>query len=340
MDTLDINDKYLLSAWSRFHEKKISDRAKLVLMANDGIAISKIAQELKLPKVQVLKGIDRFNKLGIASLVDAPRPGRPRKIVKLRAIHRFLENLRKSDVKRESIESFSKRIGLSSDTVWRAARMVGVTIERNTFPYINVEVTRAGASDGLIGLFLSSTLLIAAFQEDEPWLVDQLPLAGKWLHPPQTVISKADKINPLSLSLNNALRICSSLSDEQPSKLAFNVCWKRWINSLVYSEPEVSKSIRLIIGGVVTDPYIFKMLQLTHPFKAYTHTANKIGDVGIELKLSIAHSPAYWLETIRTKLTSPFGDELIKMMATWCTSVREPSSGFFVWYREPRLNAQ
>ena len=52
-------------------------RAKIVLLAADGLGNDEIAQRLDLPRQVVSKWRKRFHQRGLAGLEDAPRSGRP-----------------------------------------------------------------------------------------------------------------------------------------------------------------------------------------------------------------------------------------------------------------------
>jgi transposase len=53
-------------------------RARIVLMAADGVPLDRIARELGIQRNVVRTWIDRYRAGGLAALQDRPRSGRPR----------------------------------------------------------------------------------------------------------------------------------------------------------------------------------------------------------------------------------------------------------------------
>jgi transposase len=53
-------------------------RARIVLMAADGVPLDRIARELGVQRTVVRTWIDRYRAGGLAALQDRPRSGRPR----------------------------------------------------------------------------------------------------------------------------------------------------------------------------------------------------------------------------------------------------------------------
>jgi predicted ArsR family transcriptional regulator len=53
-------------------------RARMVLLAADGIPLDQIARQLGADRTIVRTWVDRYRADGLAGLQDRPRPGRPR----------------------------------------------------------------------------------------------------------------------------------------------------------------------------------------------------------------------------------------------------------------------
>ncbi len=56
----------------------VARRARIVLLAADGMPLRQIAQRLGVDRHGVRTWVDRFRREGIDGLRDRPRPGRPR----------------------------------------------------------------------------------------------------------------------------------------------------------------------------------------------------------------------------------------------------------------------
>ena len=53
-------------------------RARIVLLATDGMPLDRIAREVGVQRNVVRTWVDRYRVAGLAGLQDRPRPGRPR----------------------------------------------------------------------------------------------------------------------------------------------------------------------------------------------------------------------------------------------------------------------
>lgn len=63
---------------SRTEASRRVERARTILMAYEGKSGTEIAKQMGRDRGTVYRQLARFNQLGLASLEDAPRPGRPR----------------------------------------------------------------------------------------------------------------------------------------------------------------------------------------------------------------------------------------------------------------------
>ena len=57
--------------------KREKNRARILLMANDGNTQSKISSELGITVPTIRKWLNKYNEEGLCDLTDAPRTGRP-----------------------------------------------------------------------------------------------------------------------------------------------------------------------------------------------------------------------------------------------------------------------
>jgi transposase len=64
-------------ARSRTAAARLAERARLLLLANQGHRVPAIASQLQLPALTVRTGLKRFNAAGLAALTDKARTGRP-----------------------------------------------------------------------------------------------------------------------------------------------------------------------------------------------------------------------------------------------------------------------
>jgi transposase-like protein len=75
-------DREELERWTRSDRfgASAAKRARIVLLAADGVANTRIAELTDATVTTVLSWRGRYEERGIAGLSDAPRPGRPRQL--------------------------------------------------------------------------------------------------------------------------------------------------------------------------------------------------------------------------------------------------------------------
>jgi len=75
-------DRERLTAWTRSSTVRagLAQRARIVLLAADGVSHTEIADRLGVSRQTVITWRGRYEQRGLAGLDDAPRSGRPRTI--------------------------------------------------------------------------------------------------------------------------------------------------------------------------------------------------------------------------------------------------------------------
>jgi TyrR family helix-turn-helix protein len=118
-----------LERWARASTAPASavKRARIVLLAADGVANTRIAELVGATVTTVLSWRERYQAKGLAGLADAPRAGRPRTLDH-RAI--MAETLtpppRKLGVTHWSSRLLAERLGISNTSIARAWRAYGI----------------------------------------------------------------------------------------------------------------------------------------------------------------------------------------------------------------------
>lgn len=87
---LSKRDRDVLVSWTRAPSLKagLAQRARVVLLAADGIGTSEIVRRVGLSKPAVIGWKRRFMAEGVAGLDDRPKSGRPPRILEGRVFHR------------------------------------------------------------------------------------------------------------------------------------------------------------------------------------------------------------------------------------------------------------
>jgi len=134
----------------------LAKRARIVLLAGDGTANTRIAELVGMSRPTVLLWRDRFAEHGIDGLHDEARSGRPRHVRHDRIIAATLKPPPKSlGVTHWSIRLLAARLGVGNATVARCWREYGVQPWRSeTFKFSTDPELVAKVTD-VIGLYLA-----------------------------------------------------------------------------------------------------------------------------------------------------------------------------------------
>jgi transposase len=134
----------------------LAQRARIVLLAADGVSNTEIAARVGVSRPTVIGWRDRYLRAGRAGLSDRPRPGRPRTVDHRRIIAETLRPPpKKLGVTHWSSRLLAARLKVSNTTIARAWRDYGVqpwraeTFKFSTDPELVAKVT------DVIGLYLA-----------------------------------------------------------------------------------------------------------------------------------------------------------------------------------------
>lgn len=117
-------DAYVLRGRAAGPESAASRRARIVLLAAQGLGPVAIAEQLGCSKRTAILWRERYRELGLAGLADAPRSGRPVSVDEAALIARTVQGPpRGIDASRWSTRSLGADLGISNvavANVWRA----------------------------------------------------------------------------------------------------------------------------------------------------------------------------------------------------------------------------
>jgi transposase len=143
-------DRDRLVAWVRSSSVRagLAQRARIVLLAADGVSNTEIAARVGVSRPTVISWRARYARSGIAGLADQPRPGRPRTIDHDQIIAATLRPPPKRlGVTHWSSRLLAARLGVDASTIARAWRAYGVapwrsqTFKFSTDPQLIAKVT-------------------------------------------------------------------------------------------------------------------------------------------------------------------------------------------------------
>lgn len=134
----------------------LSKRARIVLLAADGVANSRIAEAVDASVVTVLKWRTRYEESGIAGLADGERAGRPRRVDPADIVTATLvPPPKKYGVTHWSSRLLAQRLSIGNATVARAWRQYGIQPWRSgTFKFSTDPELIAKVTD-VVGLYLA-----------------------------------------------------------------------------------------------------------------------------------------------------------------------------------------
>ena len=151
-------DESELIAWTRSSTIKagLAQRARIVLLAADGVSNTEIAQRVGVSRPTVVLWRSRYTASGIAGLEDAPRSGRPRRIDHRDVVAATLvAPPKKLGVTHWSSRLLAQELKIDHATVARAWRDYGIkpwraeTFKFSTDPELVAKVT------DVVGLYLA-----------------------------------------------------------------------------------------------------------------------------------------------------------------------------------------
>ncbi|CAN5179829.1 IS630-like element ISMsm5 family transposase [soil metagenome] len=151
-------DRARLASWTRSTSIRagLSVRARIVLLAADGVANARIAAEVGTTTTSVWKWRARYVEAGIGGLADAARSGRPKRVDHERVITATL----RPPPKKYAITHWSSRLladhlGIGNATVARAWREYGVQPwQSGTFKF-STDPELVGKVTDVVGLYLA-----------------------------------------------------------------------------------------------------------------------------------------------------------------------------------------
>src|ERR1700733_13266739 len=149
-----------LKEWTRRgkSEQRLVERARIILLANEGRTNEQIATELKTRTARVAKWRQRFSKDRLAGLGDSPRSGKPAKYDETTE-RRVLELLDQAPPKGYSQWNGARIAGalpgIGKDQVWRILRRHEICLQRRRSWCISTDPEFGPKAADVVGLYLN-----------------------------------------------------------------------------------------------------------------------------------------------------------------------------------------
>ena len=151
-------DREELERWTRASTVPASavKRARIVLLAAEGTANTRIAELADVTVTTVLSWRGRYQAAGLAGLSDAPRSGRPRRVDHRAVVAATLQPPPKRlGVTHWSSRLLAQRLGIGNATVARAWRDYGVQPWRSETFKFSTDPELVGKVTDVVGLYLA-----------------------------------------------------------------------------------------------------------------------------------------------------------------------------------------
>lgn len=137
-------------------EASAARRARIVLLASEGLANARIAELTGASVPTVLLWRDRYGQLGLAGLVDEARSGRPRRVDHAAIVTATLKPPpKKLGITHWSSRILAERLGLSPSTVARAWKAYGVQPWRSESFRFSTDPELVAKVTDVVGLYLA-----------------------------------------------------------------------------------------------------------------------------------------------------------------------------------------
>ena len=143
---------------SRTEERRLVDRARMVLGCIEGLPIKKIAHDMQTRPNTVIKWRARFAADGIPGLRDRPRTGRKARYAKASLRDRILALLEEPPPKGQAQwdgKSVAARLGISDDAAWRILRAEGICLQRRRSWCVSTDPQFTAKAADIVGLYLN-----------------------------------------------------------------------------------------------------------------------------------------------------------------------------------------
>ena len=139
------------------YEARLFQRAKIVLLCSEGIAINKIAEKLDIRPNTVIVWRDRYLEEGVDGLYDRGRPGKPVTYggAFRNDVLQLLETPPPDGLASWDGPTIAAHLKVSKDAVWRLLRREGICLSRQRSWCVSTDPEFVPKAADIIGLYLN-----------------------------------------------------------------------------------------------------------------------------------------------------------------------------------------
>jgi transposase len=187
---LSAEEKETLLHWMRSTkiERRMVERARVILLASNGLNGKEIAERMETRTARVSKWLRRFAKERIAGLLDAPRPGEKRRKYNEATEEQILKALDEpppAGYNRWNGRLLAEHLGqVSKDQVWRVMRKHHLSLARRQSWCVSTDPEFSRKAADVVGLYLNPPQDALVLCVDEKPCIQALERAQGWIRLP------------------------------------------------------------------------------------------------------------------------------------------------------------
>lgn len=169
--TLFPGDREVLESWAKSltMPHSLVERAKMVLLSSQGLAVKEIAAKLSTYSNKIIQWRERYRTSGMLGLNDLPRSGRPSKHLKplKEQVVELLGKEPPDGLARWDGPSLASELDVSVHSVWAVLRKEGIHLQRQRSWCISTDKEFAAKAADIVGLYLAPPLNAIVICVDE-----------------------------------------------------------------------------------------------------------------------------------------------------------------------------
>lgn len=155
---LNAEQKVTLGSWIRSAttQQRLVFRARIIMMAGEGLGTNAIAATLETRPATVTKWRLRFARKGLEGLKDAPRPGKKRRYLPddEKRVLAMLDQSPPSGYSQWNGPLLARALSFQADFVWKVLRTHGIQLQRRRSWCISTDPQFAEKAADVVGLYL------------------------------------------------------------------------------------------------------------------------------------------------------------------------------------------
>ena len=186
---LTTEEEAILRQWLRqgTSEQRLVERARIILLSQEGLTVEKIAERLAARPARVSKWRQRFAESRMAGLSDAPRSGKPNKYTEAteKRVLKILDQAPPKGFSQWNGKLLAQALkDVSEDHIWRILRRRGIQLQRRRSWCITTDPEFGPKAADVVGLYLDPPEKAVVVCVDEKPHIQALQRAQGYLRLP------------------------------------------------------------------------------------------------------------------------------------------------------------